>query len=42
MAILGVAGIPYDRWFRFAWPLLAKLLVAGAVALVIAVRIGYA
>ena len=42
MAILGVVGIPYDRWFRFAWPLLVKLLAAGAVALVIAVRIGYA
>jgi uncharacterized ion transporter superfamily protein YfcC len=42
MAILGVVGIPYDRWFRFAWPLLAKLLAAGALALVIAVRIGYA
>jgi len=42
MAILGVVGIPYDRWFRFAWPLLLKLLAAGAVALVIAVRIGYA
>ncbi|MFU8897147.1 MAG: YfcC family protein [Gammaproteobacteria bacterium] len=42
MAILGVVGIPYDRWFRFAWPLLLKLLVAGAVALVIAVRVGYA
>jgi uncharacterized ion transporter superfamily protein YfcC len=42
MAILGVVGIPYDRWFRFAWSLLAKLLAAGAVALVIAVRVGYA
>jgi len=42
MAILGVVGIPYDRWFRFAAPLLAKLLIAGALALVIAVRIGYA
>jgi uncharacterized ion transporter superfamily protein YfcC len=42
MAILGVVGIPYDRWFRFAWPLLLKLLVAGALALVLAVRIGYA
>jgi uncharacterized ion transporter superfamily protein YfcC len=41
MAILGVVGIPYDRWFRFAWPLLLKLLVAGALALVIAVRVGY-
>jgi uncharacterized ion transporter superfamily protein YfcC len=42
MAILGVVGIPYERWFRFAWPLLLKLLAAGAIALVIAVRIGYA
>jgi uncharacterized ion transporter superfamily protein YfcC len=41
MAILGVAGIPYDRWLRFAAPLLLKLLVVAALALVIAVRIGY-
>jgi uncharacterized ion transporter superfamily protein YfcC len=41
MAILGVAGIPYDRWFRFVAPLLLKLLAAAAVSLVIAVMIGY-
>jgi uncharacterized ion transporter superfamily protein YfcC len=41
MAILGVAGIPYDRWLRFATPLLLKLLAAAAVALIIAVFIGY-
>jgi uncharacterized ion transporter superfamily protein YfcC len=41
MAILGVAGIPYDRWFRFIWPLMLKLLLAAAAALVIAVWIGY-
>jgi uncharacterized ion transporter superfamily protein YfcC len=41
MAILGVAGIPYDRWFRFVAPLLLKLLAAAAVTLVIAVMIGY-
>jgi uncharacterized ion transporter superfamily protein YfcC len=41
MAILGVAGIPYDRWLRFAAPLLLKLLALAAVALVVAVRIGY-
>jgi uncharacterized ion transporter superfamily protein YfcC len=41
MSILGIAGIPYDRWFRFVWPLLLKLVAAGAVALVIAVAIGY-
>jgi uncharacterized ion transporter superfamily protein YfcC len=42
MAILGVAGVPYDRWMRFAWPLFLKLMAAGALALVLAVRIGYA
>jgi uncharacterized ion transporter superfamily protein YfcC len=41
LAILGVAGIPYDRWVRFAAPLLLKLLLAAAVALVIAVLVGY-
>ncbi len=41
MSILGIAGIPYDRWFRFAAPLLLKLLAAAAVALVVAVSIGY-
>jgi uncharacterized ion transporter superfamily protein YfcC len=42
MAILGIAGIPYDRWFKFAWPLLLKLMLAAAAALVVAVWIGYA
>ncbi|HSJ24832.1 MAG TPA: TIGR00366 family protein [Longimicrobiales bacterium] len=41
MAILGVAGIPYDRWVRFVAPLLLKLLAAASVALIIAVMIGY-
>ena len=35
------ASIPYSRWFRFMLPLIFKLLAAGAVALVIAVQIGY-
>lgn len=42
MAILGIAGISYDRWFKFAWPLLLKLMLAAAAALVVAVWIGYA
>jgi uncharacterized ion transporter superfamily protein YfcC len=41
MAILGVAGIPYDRWLRFALPLLLKLLAMAALVLVVAVAIGY-
>lgn len=41
MGILGAAAIPYERWLRFVLPLMAKWLVAAAVALVIAVSIGY-
>jgi uncharacterized ion transporter superfamily protein YfcC len=41
MAILGVAGIPYDRWVRFVAPLLLKLLAAATVSLIVAVLIGY-
>src|SRR6056297_2805377 len=41
MGILGIAGIPYDRWLRFVLPLLAKLFVAGALTLVVAVWIGF-
>jgi uncharacterized ion transporter superfamily protein YfcC len=40
MGILGMAGIPYDRWFRFCLPLVLKLFVAAAVVLVFAVRFG--
>lgn len=41
MSIIGIAGIPYQRWLKFALPLLLKLLLAAAVVMVIAVRIGY-
>lgn len=41
MGIIGLAGIPYDRWFRFIFPLIIKLLVAGAIALMVAVWVGY-
>jgi uncharacterized ion transporter superfamily protein YfcC len=40
MGILGLAGIPYDRWFRFIAPLIFKLLLVSAMALVMAVWIG--
>lgn len=41
MGILGLAGVPYERWFKFVAPLVVKLLLACAVALLIAVSIGY-
>ena len=41
MGILGIAGIPYSRWFKFIWPLAVQLVIAGSIALTIAVWIGY-
>ncbi|MDJ0908347.1 MAG: TIGR00366 family protein, partial [Woeseiaceae bacterium] len=41
MGIIGLARIPYSRWFRFILPLIFKLLAAGSISLVIAVQIGY-
>lgn len=41
MGIIGIAGIPYDKWFRFIIPLMIKFWILGSMALVIAVWIGY-
>lgn len=41
MGILGLAGIPYARWVKFAGPLLLKLLLACAGAMIVGVIIGY-
>jgi len=41
MAILGAAGIPYDRWLRFVASLFVKLMLLASAALVVAVWIGY-
>lgn len=41
MGILGMAGIPYDRWFRFCLPLILKLFAAAAVFLIGAVILGF-
>ncbi len=41
MGILGMAGVPYDRWFRFCMPLLLKLLAFAAVCMVFMVWLGF-
>lgn len=41
MGIIGIAGVPYDRWFKFCMPLLAKMMLAAAVVLVLAVIFSY-
>jgi uncharacterized ion transporter superfamily protein YfcC len=40
MAMLGLAGVPYERWLRFMLPLLAQLIAVAAVFIAIAVLIG--
>lgn len=42
VGILAMAGIPYDRWFRFVMPFMIKVWIISAIALVVAVAIGYA
>jgi uncharacterized ion transporter superfamily protein YfcC len=41
MGILGIGRIPYDKWFRFIFPLILKLWILGSIALIVAVLIGY-
>ncbi len=41
MGILGLAGIPYDKWFKFIYPLLIQLLLVSSIILIVAVWIGY-
>ena len=41
MGIIGMAGVPYNAWFRFCLPLLLKLMLAAATVLVLAVVFDY-
>ncbi|MCP1727848.1 putative ion transporter superfamily protein YfcC [Natronospira proteinivora] len=40
MGILGIAGVSYGAWFKFAFSLFLKLLAAAAVVLILAVTFG--
>jgi uncharacterized ion transporter superfamily protein YfcC len=40
IAVLIAAGVRFDRWLRFALPLLALLFALGALAIVVAIAIG--
>ena len=41
VGILGLAGVPFDRWIRFVMPFMLKMWALGAIALVVATYIGY-
>lgn len=40
MAMLGLAGIPYEKWLKFMLPLFFQLMLVGLVFLMIAVAMG--
>ncbi len=40
MAILAAAGVPYQRWLRFAVPLYLVLIGLGAIAILVGIGIG--
>ena len=41
MAILAISGIPYNKWFRFAWKPTVIMLLLGGISIVVAIYIGY-
>ncbi|MGB3779924.1 MAG: hypothetical protein WA960_16295 [Tunicatimonas sp.] len=41
MAMLGIAGVPFDKWFRFALPVFSFLLLLSIVAVLFAVWTEY-
>jgi len=41
MAIIAIAGIPFDKWFKFIFKFVIVILGVGATAIVVAVFIGF-
>lgn len=41
LAMLAIARVPFDRWFKFIYPMVLKVLLVGWIFTTIAVMIGY-
>jgi len=41
MAIIAIAGISFDKWFKFIFKFVLTILGVGAIAIVVAVNIGF-
>ena len=41
MAMLGIAGVPFEKWFKFVLPLFIYLLIVAFATLALAVLINY-
>jgi uncharacterized ion transporter superfamily protein YfcC len=41
MAILGIAGVPYEKWVKFIWPLFVMMAIVAGIFLFVAMRMNY-
>jgi uncharacterized ion transporter superfamily protein YfcC len=41
MACIAIAGVPFEKWFKFIWPLFLVLSVVGGIILILAHHINY-
>jgi uncharacterized ion transporter superfamily protein YfcC len=41
MAVLGIAGVPYEKWFKFILPVFITIVILGSIFLSIALYISY-
>ena len=41
LAMLALAGVPYDKWLRYALPLIVKCFIASWLFIIFAVFIGW-
>jgi uncharacterized ion transporter superfamily protein YfcC len=40
MGVLGMAKIPYEKWFKFAWKIILMLILLGFILLIPTVFVG--
>ena len=41
LAMLALVRVPFDRWFRFAFPLVVKVTLFGCIIMTIAIKMGW-
>jgi uncharacterized ion transporter superfamily protein YfcC len=41
MAILGIAMVPFEKWFRFVFPLFLILMGVAVLTILIGLSVGY-
>ena len=41
LAMLALVRVPFDRWFRFAFPLVVKVTILGCIIMTIMIKVGW-